>query len=173
MIQDLVIKLDENKQPLSDEGESLPLLYVNMKAITTITPNASLSDERAIPEEVEQYGYGVFEWAYSPEVTHTQTAEAIGVTRHEDGIYRPTFSIREATQEEINSRTVEESAKVRNERNFFLERTDYTQLPNATAEFKEKASEWEVYRQALRDITAQTGFPFNVQWPEKPARYPS
>lgn len=29
-------------------------------------------------------------------------------------------------------------------------------------------AEWEVYRQALRDITAQTGFPFTVEWPAKP-----
>ena len=28
--------------------------------------------------------------------------------------------------------------------------------------------EWEVYRQALRDITAQAGFPYEVTWPTKP-----
>ena len=28
--------------------------------------------------------------------------------------------------------------------------------------------EWEVYRQALRDITSQEGFPFNVTWPTPP-----
>lgn len=28
--------------------------------------------------------------------------------------------------------------------------------------------EWEVYRQALRDVTAQEGFPFNVIWPTPP-----
>ena len=27
---------------------------------------------------------------------------------------------------------------------------------------------WMTYRQALRDITAQAGFPWNVTWPEKP-----
>ena len=27
---------------------------------------------------------------------------------------------------------------------------------------------WGVYRQALRDLPAQDGFPFNVQWPERP-----
>lgn len=27
---------------------------------------------------------------------------------------------------------------------------------------------WEIYRQSLRDITAQAGFPHNVQWPAKP-----
>jgi hypothetical protein len=28
--------------------------------------------------------------------------------------------------------------------------------------------EWVAYRQALRDITLQEGFPENVVWPEKP-----
>lgn len=28
--------------------------------------------------------------------------------------------------------------------------------------------EWEVYRQALRDITEQAGFPYEVTWPTKP-----
>jgi hypothetical protein len=29
-------------------------------------------------------------------------------------------------------------------------------------------AEWEVYRQALRDITDQAGFPYEVNWPAKP-----
>tara|TARA_R110002167_G_C12702170_1_gene653690 strand:- start:4967 stop:5401 length:435 start_codon:yes stop_codon:yes gene_type:complete len=29
-------------------------------------------------------------------------------------------------------------------------------------------AEWEMYRQALRDITEQTGFPYEVTWPTKP-----
>lgn len=28
--------------------------------------------------------------------------------------------------------------------------------------------DWEVYRQALRDITEQAGFPYSVTWPAKP-----
>jgi hypothetical protein len=28
--------------------------------------------------------------------------------------------------------------------------------------------EWRTYRQALRDLPAQDGFPTNVTWPEKP-----
>ena len=28
--------------------------------------------------------------------------------------------------------------------------------------------EWRVYRQALRDVTEQEGFPFNVTWPQEP-----
>jgi len=30
------------------------------------------------------------------------------------------------------------------------------------------SAEWSAYRQALRDITAQDGFPWNVTWPTKP-----
>ena len=30
------------------------------------------------------------------------------------------------------------------------------------------SAEWATYRQALRDVTAQDGFPHNVTWPEKP-----
>jgi len=29
-------------------------------------------------------------------------------------------------------------------------------------------TEWQTYRQALRDITEQTGFPENIEWPSKP-----
>jgi hypothetical protein len=29
-------------------------------------------------------------------------------------------------------------------------------------------AEWETYRQALRDITSQAGFPYSVTWPTKP-----
>lgn len=28
--------------------------------------------------------------------------------------------------------------------------------------------DWAVYRQALRDLTAQEGFPFNIDWPVDP-----
>lgn len=31
-------------------------------------------------------------------------------------------------------------------------------------------AEWELYRQALRDITEQTGFPYDVAMPTKPLR---
>ena len=30
------------------------------------------------------------------------------------------------------------------------------------------ATEWATYRQALRDVSAQEGFPNNITWPEKP-----
>ncbi len=35
---------------------------------------------------------------------------------------------------------------------------------------KIKKSEWAIYRQKLRDITTLEGFPYNVQFPEKPKK---
>ena len=43
--------------------------------------------------------------------------------------------------------------------------SDWTQLPDVNVD---KAA-WATYRQALRDITDQAGFPDNVTWPEKPS----
>lgn len=43
--------------------------------------------------------------------------------------------------------------------------SDWTQLPDVPLETKQA---WATYRQALRDITTQEGYPFNVIWPTKP-----
>lgn len=59
----------------------------------------------------------------------------------------------------------EQQAKA--QRDDLLIRSDWTevttQLPLA------KRTEWATYRQQLRDITAQPGFPWEVIWPTKPA----
>jgi hypothetical protein len=56
------------------------------------------------------------------------------------------------------------STEVRAERNAKLTATDWTQVADSTAD---KAA-WATYRQALRDITAQGGFPWTIDWPVQP-----
>lgn len=51
-------------------------------------------------------------------------------------------------------------------RNGLLSASDWTQLPDVPLEAREA---WCIYRQALRDITGQPGFPLDVRWPEKPS----
>jgi hypothetical protein len=64
------------------------------------------------------------------------------------------------------ARKDEEQAKVvREQRNQKLKESDWTQVLDAPVD---KAA-WATYRQALRDISAQPGFPWDVQWPELPA----
>ena len=54
-------------------------------------------------------------------------------------------------------------AAVRKKRNTLLEETDWTALSDTTL-----TPEMAAYRQALRDITNQAGFPYGVDWPTKP-----
>lgn len=58
----------------------------------------------------------------------------------------------------------EQAKSVREERNRKLTETDWTQLADAPV----NSVAWSNYRQALRTLPEQAGFPFNVQWPEKP-----
>jgi hypothetical protein len=58
----------------------------------------------------------------------------------------------------------EKAEQIRSERNSKLKDSDWTQLADSTAD---KAA-WATYRQALRDITGQQGFPWTVNWPETP-----
>lgn len=54
-------------------------------------------------------------------------------------------------------------------RNGLLINSDWTELPSALLRLGEvKVTEWQTYRQALRDITKQSGYPENVVWPEQP-----
>lgn len=50
-----------------------------------------------------------------------------------------------------------------------LVESDYTEFPSIREKMTaEKIAEWESYRQALRDITKQQGYPWDPQWPTKP-----
>lgn len=55
------------------------------------------------------------------------------------------------------------SERMRSERNSLLAETDYLALSDTTL-----SSDMAAYRQALRDVTSQAGFPTSVTWPTKP-----
>lgn len=52
---------------------------------------------------------------------------------------------------------------IRNQRDSLLSATDWMALSDVTM-----SSEMTTYRQALRDVPAQDGFPASVTWPTKP-----
>jgi hypothetical protein len=79
------------------------------------------------------------------------------------------------TEIEIAARQAEEAlvasqeperlaSQIRQERNTLLSDCDWTQVSDAPV----NQVAWQTYRQALRDITAQEGFPYSVIWPTKP-----
>jgi hypothetical protein len=58
----------------------------------------------------------------------------------------------------------EQSANVRTQRTQKLKDSDWTQIADSTAD----KTAWATYRQALRDITSASGFPWTMTWPETP-----
>lgn len=82
----------------------------------------------------------------------------------ENGEWVMTWEVTPATQEEIAQRLADKSSEVRFKRNQYLLECDWTQLPDAPID----STLWVAYRQALRDITDQIGFPWDVEWPTVP-----
>lgn len=74
--------------------------------------------------------------------------------------------IRPKTQEEIENENAILWQNVRNERNKLLLETDWTQISDAPLTTEQK-TEWQTYRQELRNITNQID-PHNIIWPTKP-----
>lgn len=69
----------------------------------------------------------------------------------------------------LAEQTAAETVRVRNIRNSMLADTDWVELPSASSRLTpEKLTEYLNYRQALRDVTSQEGFPLNVVWPTLP-----
>ena len=56
------------------------------------------------------------------------------------------------------------AANARTKRNKLLQDCDWTQVADAPVD----KIAWQSYRQALRDITEQAGFPLEIEWPVKP-----
>lgn len=71
------------------------------------------------------------------------------------------------TVEEIEAETQSEALKVRDTRNKLLASCDWTQLADVSLSIEQKEN-WNIYRQALRDVPDQAGFPWDVQWPLSP-----
>ena len=54
--------------------------------------------------------------------------------------------------------------QIRNQRDDLIAETDVWALSDRTM-----TAEQTAYRQALRDITSQDGFPTNITWPQEPS----
>jgi len=97
-----------------------------------------------------------------PEYDHTKdfnvTAEQV------NGAWVEKWVATSVSAEEIANRTANQASNVRAERDQKLSASDWTQVADAPA----NQASWATYRQALRDVPAQNGFPWTVTWPTQP-----
>jgi hypothetical protein len=149
---------------------------------THIKANGGPSWDTTTPEVLEALGADVvFEGPQATGGTVYQFSMPDGVEQIEGKWYTkhilgPVFTDRPATDAEPAKTAAEQEAEykamkdaeqaksVRQSRGEKLKDSDWTQVADAPVD---KAA-WAAYRQALRDITSQAGFPWTIEWPEQP-----
>jgi hypothetical protein len=87
-------------------------------------------------------------------------------TKH---ILGPVFTDGETTAAEQETaykaqKDAEQAKSIREQRNQKLKDCDWTQIADSTAD----KTAWATYRTALRDVPAQAGFPWTIEWPVAP-----
>ena len=160
----------------------------NGEVMTDITFRTTFRD-RVIPDQITAEWLATFEGGCDvvlegPQATTTPPYEYSyrnGVEQRDGKWYTkysvgPVFTDRPATDtgpaktaaeqmaEYKAMKDAEQAKAQRDARNQKLKDSDWTQVADAPVE---KFS-WATYRQALRDVTTQAGFPWTIDWPVAP-----
>lgn len=110
--------------------------------------------------------HGMVEVTQKPAPLHDSTTQYVEfgpVPELENGAWVLQPRICQLSQDQLTDRRESAANAVRGERDALLAATDWAALSDVTM-----SPEMAAYRQALRDITLQSGFPHNVLWPTKP-----
>lgn len=99
-----------------------------------------------------------------PAVDHTQALVEAEPLWTEEGLVQA-WQVIDADPEQVAERTLSQAAAVRQKRDQLLNASDWTQLGDAPVE----AAAWITYRQQLREVPSQEGFPWEVTWPAPPS----
>jgi hypothetical protein len=120
-------------------------------------PN-NISDE--ILKNFNMYPYVIAEYPIIND--KTQKIEEGEIVYH-NNMWIKTWKIIDKNEEEILNWIENKSLDAKTKRNILLSETDFYALSDNIL-----APDMATYRQSLRDITQQDGFPENIIWPVKP-----
>ena len=96
--------------------------------------------------------------------TRYQVAYRDGVEQI-DGQWFTKYSVADIDDDAKAAKDAEQAKAVRSDRNQRLKDSDWSQGKDIADAVSQP---WAVYRQALRDVPAQAGFPWDVTWPDAP-----
>jgi len=120
--------------------------------------NPNVSFPKDIPLETLA-SYSVYPLTVADRPSYNRLTEdaVLNIPTEVNGAWIQSYSVVQKAQEDAEK-------NIRRERNDLLSDSDWTQVADAPV----NQLTWANYRQALRDITTQEGFPFNVTFPAKP-----
>ena len=150
-------------------------MYIKISGSNTIYPytlqqmkleNTNVSFPQIISDEIlnNYYTYKVIPVGLD-DSDYTKNYEE-GTPTPSGSVYVQNWLITSASAEEITERENTQWDDVRTERNRLLTECDWTQFQDSPISGS-KLTEWQTYRQSLRDITSQSN-PFEISWPVKP-----
>ena len=120
--------------------------------------------DQTTPEILAELGAEVVLEGPQAQPTRYQVAFRDGVEQI-DGKWFTKYSVSDMDDEAKAALDAQQAKNVRDDRNRRLAQCDWTQgkdIPDSVSQ------PWATYRQALRDVPAQAGFPWDVQWPTQP-----
>lgn len=120
--------------------------------------NAQFTASGAIDCEIEHPVYGWIPFTADPNDIEPLGAEVFDAAKD---IAAPYLAPPEPT---ITERQAQLAAEARALRNQLLTSSDWTQVADAPVD----QAAWATYRQALRDVPDQLGFPADIIWPTAP-----
>ncbi len=133
----------------------------NLRAAFPQTSFPEVITSKALPSGVVEVEIGQMP-AFDPRLESV----TLGSPILSDGKWTSQYEVTPLPQEELNARHALVCADVRAQRDDLLRASDWTQgrdIPEAIS------TPWGVYRQALRDVTSQPGFPSDIEWPQAPS----
>jgi hypothetical protein len=129
--------------------------------------NHNVRPSKLTPEEATAFGVHKLKLVTPPPydpLTQTRIdADAALV----DGVWTQVWQVCDLPNEEILQRNTSQAANIRAQRDAKLAETDWIVIKNLELNANIPGV-WEVYRQALRDVPTQAGFPWTITWPSQP-----
>tara|TARA_A100000172_G_scaffold77625_2_gene62260 strand:- start:1432 stop:1923 length:492 start_codon:yes stop_codon:yes gene_type:complete len=118
----------------------------------TLTPKPSSAYKRVVRDGAEQDSGGFWRQKWIEQDMFSDTEE--------DGVTTTKAEHEAAYQARLDA---DKAESVRSERDQKLKDTDWMGMSDVTM-----SADWATYRQALRDVPAQSGFPNSITWPTEP-----
>lgn len=132
---------------------------------TLYNENSNIIFPKVISSEILK-NYGVYEVSLTSQPEDYTKNITEGTPILVSGSYQQVWNETSASEEEIQQRIEEKWTEVRTFRESLLKDSDWTQLQDSPVTGS-KLTEWQTYRQSLRDITTNDN-PFTLTWPNKP-----
>lgn len=130
-------------------------------------PNTSFP-QVLTPEIINDFGYDpVLEGPQAVTVPPYQTSVRDGVVEV-NGQWFTHYIAVEPDADGKARMDAEQGKQVRADRNQCLAASDWTQLSDSPLDADGKAA-WALYRETLRMVPQQPGFPWSVEWPPQPS----